>query len=61
VGEVEARLAPLGARPHWGKIFTTPPATLRTLFPRLGDFAELVAAYDPAGTFRNPWLAAVLG
>jgi alditol oxidase len=61
LGELESRLAPLGARPHWGKVFTTPPATLRTVFPRLGDFTGLVAAYDPSGTFRNPWLAAVLG
>jgi xylitol oxidase len=61
VGELEAQLAPLGARPHWGKVFTTAPATLRTLFPRLSDFTALVVSYDPAGTFRNPWLDAVLG
>jgi xylitol oxidase len=61
VAAVEAQLAPLAARPHWGKVFTTPPATLRTLFPRLGDFASLVAAYDPAGVFRNSWLDDVLG
>jgi xylitol oxidase len=61
VAAVEAQLAPLAARPHWGKVFTTPPASLRTLFPRLGDFASLVASYDPAGVFRNSWLDHVLG
>jgi xylitol oxidase len=61
VGAVEAQLAPLAARPHWGKVFTTAPASLRTLFPRLSDFASLVARFDPAGTFRNQWLDAVLG
>ena len=61
VSQLEARLAPLGARPHWGKVFTTPPATLRTLYPRFADFAALVPSYDPAGTFRNDWLDAVLG
>jgi xylitol oxidase len=61
VAEIEARLAPLAARPHWGKVFTTAPADLRTLFPRLADFAGLAAAADPAGTFRNPWLDAILG
>jgi xylitol oxidase len=61
LGELEARLAPLDARPHWGKVFRTPPAALRTLFPRLSEFSALVDAYDPAGTFRNPWLDAVLG
>ena len=60
VGALETQLAPFGARPHWGKVFTTAPADLRTLFPRLGDFADLVASFDPAGTFRNEWLDAVL-
>jgi xylitol oxidase len=60
VGALEAQLAPLAARPHWGKVFTTDPAYLRKLYPRLGDFGALVARFDPAGTFRNEWLDAVL-
>jgi alditol oxidase len=60
VGAIETQLAPLAARPHWGKVFTTAPASLRTLFPRLPDFKSLVDKYDPAGTFRNDWLDAVL-
>ncbi len=61
VGALEERLLPLGAVPHWGKVFTTDPSTLRSRFPRFADFQRLVRRYDPDGTFRNPWLAAVLG
>jgi len=60
VAELEERLAPLAARPHWGKIFTINPDSLRTLFPRLDDFAALVRRFDPPGTFRNAWLDAIL-
>ena len=61
VAALEERLAPLAARPHWGKIFTTSPATLRSEYERFGDFVDLVRRYDPDGTFRNPWLDAILG
>ncbi|OON80633.1 D-arabinono-1,4-lactone oxidase [Streptomyces tsukubensis] len=57
---VEERLAPLEARPHWGKVFTMSPATLRERWPRLGDFAELARAADPDGKFRNGYLRRVL-
>jgi hypothetical protein len=29
-------------------------------YPRLADFAELAAAYDPAGKFANPFTDVVL-
>jgi xylitol oxidase len=61
VALLEEVLAPLHARPHWGKIFTTEPAALRAEYERFDDFAELVRRYDPAGTFRNAWLDAILG
>jgi xylitol oxidase len=61
VGALEAQLDVLGARPHWGKVFTTTPDTLRTRFERLGDFAALARQFDPAGTLRNPWLDNILG
>ncbi|MFE3517523.1 FAD-binding protein [Streptomyces sp. NPDC059166] len=57
VGAVEEALAPFGARPHWGKVFTTPPATLRSLYPRYADFERLVLRLDPTGVFRNDFLA----
>ena len=60
VADLEAALAPLGARPHWGKVFTVNPSDLRTLFPRLGDFVALARQFDPERVFRNPYLDAIL-
>jgi xylitol oxidase len=60
VSEVERVLAPLRPRPHWGKIFTAAPEVISAEYPRFGDFQDLVHRYDPAGVFRNEWLAAIL-
>lgn len=57
---IEAQLAPFAARPHWGKLFTTPSATLRQLYPRFGAFRELASRLDPQGVFRNDYLAELL-
>ena len=56
LGLIEDRLAPFGARPHWGKLFRTPPAALAALYPRLADFGALARELDPAGKFRNDLL-----
>lgn len=56
LGEIEEALAPFGARPHWGKVFTTAPDVLRTLYGRYADFEKLMVRYDPHGTFRNDFL-----
>jgi xylitol oxidase len=61
VRRLEAALEPFDARPHWGKVFTTGPAALRALYPRLADFAALAAELDPDGTFRNAFVESVLG
>lgn len=53
---IEERLAPYGARPHWAKLFTMPPARLRTLYERLPDFRNLLLRCDPEGKFRNDFL-----
>lgn len=56
---LEAALAPLGARPHWGKLFASlgaPGSDPRALYPRLDDFRALVARTDPEGTFRNAFV-----
>ncbi|WP_129787393.1 D-arabinono-1,4-lactone oxidase [Promicromonospora panici] len=58
--ELEAVLLPLGARPHWGKLFTVPVADLPGLYPRFGDFAELAARLDPAGKFRGGYVHKLL-
>ena len=57
---IEQALEPFGARPHWGKVFTTDPAAVRSLWPRLGDAEELVARVDPTGKFGNEWLGQYL-
>lgn len=58
VAAVERELAPLGARPHWGKVFGMPPDALRARYPRWDDFGELARALDPAGKFGNEFTAA---
>lgn len=59
--ELEAALLPLGARPHWGKLFTVPVSDLPGLYPRFDDFAALAARLDPAGKFRGGYVEALLG
>ncbi len=56
LGEIEERLAPMHARPHWGKLFRTGPESMPGLYPRLDDFRQLMRCYDPAGKFRNDLL-----
>ncbi|UWM52046.1 FAD-binding protein [Streptomyces carpaticus] len=60
VAELEARLLPLGARPHWGKVTTLPPATVTGSYERFADFRRLVLERDPDGVFRNPFVADLL-
>ena len=59
--KLEAALAPLGARPHWGKLFTLSPAEVQASYPRLADFRQLLNAYDPDGKFRNGYLDEMFG
>ncbi|KNC15065.1 FAD-binding protein [Arthrobacter sp. RIT-PI-e] len=54
--ELEAALAPLGARPHWGKLFAADAAGLAPLYPRFDDFRALAQRMDPEGKFRNAFL-----
>jgi xylitol oxidase len=59
LAELEAALAPFGARPHWGKLFR---GEVSHLYGRRDDFVALAQRLDPRGAFRNAWLAAhVLG
>lgn len=53
VADVEHRLAPFDARPHWGKVHDSDPARLRTLYDRYADFEALAHRHDPAGKLRN--------
>ena len=54
--QLEDALAPLEARPHWGKLFTMPAPRVQALYARLPDFQRLLRAYDPGGKFRNAFL-----
>lgn len=53
---IEARLAPLEVRPHWGKLFTMEPAEVQARYARLPDFRRLAESLDPAGKLRNPFV-----
>ncbi|MEY9931150.1 xylitol oxidase [Catenulispora sp. GP43] len=57
---VERALMPLGARPHWGKVFSGGPAAAMAGYERAGDFRELVDRYDPEGKFRNDFVRRLL-
>jgi len=58
---IERQLAPFGARPHWGKIFSASAEDLHARYDRLPDFLHLANRYDPAGKFRNAYTARYLG
>ena len=53
---IQERLAPFGARPHWGKVFSTTPEVLTGLYERLPDFQKLLIDHDPGGKFRNDFV-----
>lgn len=53
---IEKELAPLNARPHWGKLFTVSPGLLEKRYEKLPEFRELAAQMDPTGKFRNAFL-----
>jgi xylitol oxidase len=53
---IEKELAPFKARPHWGKLFTTSPAQLKSVYEKLPEFIQLSEHYDPRGKFRNEFL-----
>lgn len=55
---IERELAPFGARPHWGKLFTMAPARLDLLYERLPEFVALARKFDSHGKFRNDFLDA---
>jgi L-gulono-1,4-lactone dehydrogenase len=48
------------ARPHWGKVCPLPPSELVRLYPGLREFAAIHKRIDPAGTFGNEWVRAIL-
>ena len=53
---IERELAPFKARPHWGKLFTTSPEQLKSIYGKLPEFVQMGKQYDPQGKFRNEFL-----
>jgi xylitol oxidase len=53
---IERELAPFRARPHWGKLFTTSPAELKSIYKKMPEFIDLSRKYDPQSKFRNEYL-----
>ena len=56
LAQVEQRLLPLGARPHWGKLTSIPAARIAASYPCAGDFAALLRRFDPDAKFRNSFV-----
>jgi xylitol oxidase len=56
VPQIEAKLAPFQARPHWGKVFTMNVSQIAPLYPRIDDFRALTHEFDPKGKFRNKYI-----
>jgi len=61
VRRLEEVLLPLGARPHWGKVFAADAGVLAPLYPRWADFLALAERMDPQGRFQNAWTERHLG
>jgi xylitol oxidase len=59
--DIEAVLWPLGARPHWGKLFLDRDNAVPGRYARLADFRSLAERLDPEHTFRNRFVRRLLG
>jgi alditol oxidase len=53
---IEAKLAPLAARPHWAKLFSADADAVAPLYPHFADFRHLAEKLDPEHKFRNSFL-----
>jgi FAD/FMN-containing dehydrogenase len=49
------------ACPHWGKYFPLDYPDIDERYPRLAEFRAICRRYDARGTFRNRYIARVLG
>lgn len=55
---IETALAPLGGRPHWGKVAFANPSVAYSGFDQ---WSQTRARLDPEGRFLNPFLERLLG
>ncbi|WP_261376317.1 FAD-binding protein [Isoptericola variabilis] len=58
---IEEALLPLGARPHWGKLFAVGLPDVAATYPRFADFRALAERMDPAGKLRGGYVERLLG
>jgi alditol oxidase len=54
--QIEEKLKPFDARPHWAKLFTMAPSRLQAQYGKLNNFRDLMKSYDPDGKFRNGFI-----
>jgi L-gulono-1,4-lactone dehydrogenase len=59
--DVEAVMASVGGRPHWGKMHTRDAAYLAASYPRMADFLAVRDLLDGERRFGNEYLRRVLG
>ncbi|MCY7356247.1 MAG: FAD-binding protein, partial [Rudanella sp.] len=59
--QIEEKLSPFNARPHWGKLFTMAPAVLQSRIQKLAEFKALMTQYDRSGKFKNAFLDSAIG
>lgn len=53
---MEDALLPLGARPHWAKLFTSGPRAALATYPQTPAFRRLLDRHDPNAKFRNEYI-----
>jgi xylitol oxidase len=56
LSDLDSVFAPLGGRPHWGKVFETSPERLLAAYPHIPEFRALAGRLDPTGKFRNDFV-----
>jgi L-gulonolactone oxidase len=58
---VEAIMATVDGRPHWGKLHNLDSGRLTELYPRFEDFRAVRAGVDPRGVFANTYTDRLFG
>ena len=60
VTQVERALEPFAPRPHWGKLTTMTPTTIRSRYDRFDEAMDVRRAGDPHGTFLNRYVGDIV-
>jgi xylitol oxidase len=58
---VEEVLKPFSYRPHLGKVYSAPSEYIRSVMPKMSDFARLAVEVDPSNKFGNAMTDDLLG